>query len=255
MATALALGLLLAAAGPVDEGQAAPTFTLSWDRDLPILGTAAALAVGWGSELAWRQPTPCPCSTVSVPSFDRISLSEHSAASGTASDVLLVALLAAAPVAVIATAWPSGLRHTAELLAIEAESIALSTLATQLVKDAVARPYPTVYSTGDPSLSGYESFWSGHAAASFNAATTALVLLHDTAPDSVWPWVAGGLGLLAASSVAVLRVTAGDHFPSDVVVGALAGSAVGVAIPWLHQRRLPVTLVAGPAGAALVAHL
>jgi membrane-associated phospholipid phosphatase len=31
-------------------------------------------------------------------------------------------------------------------------------------------------------------------------------------------------------------VAAGKHFPSDVVVGALVGTGVGLLVPWLHQE-------------------
>ncbi len=81
---------------------------------------------------------------------------------------------------------------------------------------------------------------------------TATVLLHESYPDEAWPWIAGGLGIAAASATAVLRVTAGVHFPSDVVVGALVGSGVGIVVPLVHRHRFPVQLTASPGGVALV---
>jgi membrane-associated phospholipid phosphatase len=46
--------------------------------------------------------------------------------------------------------------------------------------------------------------------------------------------------------VGSLRVAAGRHFPTDVLVGALAGSAIGMVIPWAHARRTPVTVALAP---------
>jgi len=45
------------------------------------------------------------------------------------------------------------------------------------------------------------------------------------------------VGLLITGSVAVERVASGHHFPTDVTVAAVAGTAVGLTVPWLHFRR------------------
>ena len=37
-----------------------------------------------------------------------------------------------------------------------------------------------------------------------------------------------------ATTVAVLRTEAGQHFPTDVIVGAALGIGMGLLIPWLH---------------------
>jgi hypothetical protein len=39
-----------------------------------------------------------------------------------------------------------------------------------------------------------------------------------------------------ASIEPILRVYSGDHFPTDVIVGAVAGSAVGLFFPAVHRR-------------------
>ena len=49
-----------------------------------------------------------------------------------------------------------------------------------------------------------------------------------------WPWVAvGALG----TTVAVARVAGGKHFASDVIVGGIVGTAIGITIPLLHRRN------------------
>ena len=53
---------------------------------------------------------------------------------------------------------------------------------------------------------------------------------------------------LAATGVTawtgVLRVRAHKHFPSDVLVGGLAGAAVGILVPELHRSE-KLSVVAG----------
>jgi len=38
-----------------------------------------------------------------------------------------------------------------------------------------------------------------------------------------------------ASIVGSLRYEAGEHFPTDILVGAVAGNAIGYLIPWMHH--------------------
>ena len=41
--------------------------------------------------------------------------------------------------------------------------------------------------------------------------------------------------LLIVSAVGCLRYAAGQHFPTDVIVGAVVGSAIGYLIPLIHE--------------------
>ena len=81
------------------------------------------------------------------------------------------------------------------------------------------------------------SFFSGHAAVSFSSAVFASTVFGHYFPVSkLRPviWVSS-LGL--ATATAVLRYEAGKHFPSDLVVGAAVGSAMGWLVPKLHERK------------------
>ena len=63
--------------------------------------------------------------------------------------------------------------------------------------------------------------------------------------EQVWPWI---VGALITSSVAVERVASGHHFPTDVAVAAVAGTAVGFAVPWLHFRSGQAYAQVAPVG-------
>src|SRR6185503_9514255 len=86
----------------------------------------------------------------------------------------------------------------------------------------------------------YVSFYSGHTGFAFSSALSGAYLFSLRSPD---PWArrvmwASELGL--AGATATLRIVAGRHYPSDVLVGLVAGAAFGVGVPWLHgYRELP----------------
>jgi membrane-associated phospholipid phosphatase len=145
-------------------------------------------------------------------------------------------------------------------------------LATQLLTTATKvifrRPRPFSYRTdGDCAFQvedpdSYRSFFSGHASGSFAAAFAGSFLMSERADletrSAIW---ASELAL--AGATANLRARAGKHYYSDIIVGALVGAGVGLAIPALHGADEPprasdllagaAGLVAGVVGSQLVA--
>lgn len=131
-------------------------------------------------------------------------------------------------------------RGTGERYVVYAESISTNLLLNALAKYGVQRPRPYTYSR-DPRAHALAtakdarlSFYSGHAAIAFGSAVTGAYLhaARTTDPDAravVW-----GVELALASATANLRVRAGKHFYSDVVVGAVVGAGVGYLVPALH---------------------
>jgi undecaprenyl-diphosphatase len=71
------------------------------------------------------------------------------------------------------------------------------------------------------------SFPSGHAATAFAGAT----ILAAYAPRQTVPL------LVLAALVSWSRVYVGVHYPLDILVGALLGTAVGLAFVWLERHR------------------
>ncbi len=83
------------------------------------------------------------------------------------------------------------------------------------------------------------SFWSGHTSLTFAAMfATASLLTYKHLHDHPGPLFAIWGGALALGvTVGILRVEAGKHFPSDVLVGAVIGASAGIIVPALHRRR------------------
>jgi membrane-associated phospholipid phosphatase len=100
------------------------------------------------------------------------------------------------------------------------------------------------------SPSRYRSFFSGHSALSFTSA--ALVCAHHMSLDlfeSAADPVACVSAFVAAGAVATLRVVGDVHYASDVIAGALVGTAVGLGFPLLHHYSR--SAVEGPASSGL----
>lgn len=140
-----------------------------------------------------------------------------------------------------------------------AEALLWTFASKDLLKFLIPKARPYAYASGE--LSGelldeaYESFPSGHTALAFCGATSFAVLALELSPeDPVTPWLVGG-GYLAATAAGAFRVLAGEHFPTDVAVGALLGSAIGFGVTELHIKgrdtgasKVSVSLSAGGGG-------
>lgn len=123
--------------------------------------------------------------------------------------------------------------------ALVAESALVTMALTQATKKLVHRPRPYAH-RGDPPPGthadderAHVSFFSGHASTTFALAvsTGTIALLRDQ-KNAGW---ALGTGLTVAATTSYLRIAAERHYFSDVVVGAVVGSAVGWLVPHLHR--------------------
>lgn len=125
---------------------------------------------------------------------------------------------------------------------IYGEVVAINLALFQGVKRMVQRPRPYLYSSS-PDASRYArtqgddaylSFYSGHSSTAFSAATAGAYLAGATTTSSGARAIAWGAGFATAAAAANLRVRAGKHFYSDIVIGGLIGVAIGYAVPALH---------------------
>jgi undecaprenyl-diphosphatase len=225
------LAVVLAAPGP---------------RDVYALRPAADAAVLGASALAWGIPyvresqlvdERCPCPRSDVPGFDRIALDRSSGRAAGASDWTLgLAIAAPAAADALLLGWGPALRHD---LVVYAETLAVASAITQLAKVTAQRPRPRTYAGEEHYVrraEGYLSFVSGHTSLTFAALSAASMTARYRYGERVWPWVVTGV---VGTSVAVERVLAGEHFPSDVVAAAAVGIGAGIVVPLLHGRGAP----------------
>lgn len=137
------------------------------------------------------------------------------------------------------------LKETFTVSVMIAESYFFLRGITYITKGLVGRKRPYLYNTslsaeerqGINYDSAYFSFFSGHAAAAFMGATLLSKVISDIHGPSVWTKILWGSSLSVAAMTAYARVKAGVHYPTDVIVGAGVGFAIGYLIPVLHKKN------------------
>jgi hypothetical protein len=124
--------------------------------------------------------------------------------------------------------------------AVMGETLLMTTAITEVVKNTTSRPRPFMWGLPDTDSrygrpSSYKSFFSEHAALAF-AATMSYAKMHAGSHPNSNPALVYGLGIGLAATTGSLRVAAGEHYPTDVIMGALVGSAIGLFVtPALHR--------------------
>jgi membrane-associated phospholipid phosphatase len=78
------------------------------------------------------------------------------------------------------------------------------------------------------------SFYSMHSSTVFSAATCGYFYYYQNYGHNI---LAGSLLFGSASATAILRVASAQHFPSDVIVGAVVGSSISYLICKYHHNK------------------
>jgi membrane-associated phospholipid phosphatase len=185
-------------------------------------------------------------------SFDRNRVGNRDESADTASNWTRNVSLAF-PLAIAFAASPDGERLAGirRRAGMYAEAFLLGQGVVRLGKTEIARPRPYTYlaEADRPTSAPYDvtnarafrGMPSGHAATAWTAvglgiAEDLLARPHASARERM---SIGALGGALAAATSVLRVKAGQHFPSDVIAGGALGLAIGVTLPLLHRGDAP----------------
>ena len=243
------------------------------DGALTVVGFTFSAVLGEVLSTGEIKPPPISVPASSLLAIDRVAVTQSiDPNANTYSNVALYTAVGFAALDPILSGFRDGGDAALVDAFMYAESISLTLSLTDVTKMAVRRPRPIDYircpastqngetvpnpSPGCQSTDLGLSFFSGHAAtvASVGATATYVAFIRD--PKSPRPWITLAVATALTSFVSVERVRAGEHFPTDVIAGAVAGAAVGILVPHLHRHasESPHVWVGGapvPGGAML----
>ncbi|WP_452224526.1 phosphatase PAP2 family protein [Lacinutrix chionoecetis] len=131
--------------------------------------------------------------------------------------------------------------HSGQLFGIYIESLATTSTLFTISAGITNRARPYVYNATTPedrltSITATRSFYSGHVAATATATFFAAKAYQDFNPDSpaiAYVWTGA---VILPAAVGYLRLEAGQHFLTDVLIGYGLGALAGYYIPELHKK-------------------
>jgi len=182
------------------------------------------------------------CDPSGINALDRRVVDYHNRGARVASDVLVVALPAQAILLSLIDLKEWGLSEVASDVLLITQAMAVSGAIGEIVKRSVSRPRPYMHrdDPDDPlrqhNAHDFRSFYSSHTSTVFSATIAMAAIFSRRHPGSPLKWLFWGVAVAGGTTIAALRVAAGKHFFSDVMVGAAAGTTTGLIIPALHRR-------------------
>jgi membrane-associated phospholipid phosphatase len=257
----LVLLLLMAAAEARadDPPSAQPAASLAQARvklsaDPITDGAIISVSLGFGAlselvittgEIVPQQPQP----SSRLLAIDRLALHKHEGTAGPTSTIGALLALVYAVADPIASGYRDGASAGLVDFVIYAEALSITWAATNMAKLTVRRPRPRAYQEQErlyevygmedaPNITQTDtslSFFSGHTALVASVTSTASYLAFVRSPGSARPWITLLAGTALTAFVGVQRVRAGEHFPTDVISGAMAGAGIGLLVAHLHR--------------------
>jgi membrane-associated phospholipid phosphatase len=165
--------------------------------------------------------------------------------------------VAVAPVALAGYAWYNGGTASGFLgyTLMYAQALAIQDGLNTIARSTQLWPRPYIYAEEGEGREAaekakgeaYGSFFSGHASAAFTTAVFTAKLFDEMYPASPYSGLVWAGSLSLAGFVGALRIAAGKHYPTDVVVGALVGTGVSLLVLETHKESAKnVSLWVGP---------
>jgi membrane-associated phospholipid phosphatase len=216
-------------------------YNINYAYTLPVVGVGGAWCGYAFSKIYSKSETPTDVILAldknNVPAFDRWVAGKHNDDLDKFSYYPFYAVMPL-PLILLADKHISKNAGTVGLLYLE--SFAYTGVLYTASVYFVDRFRPDVYNT---SLElGYRkngnfrnSFFAGHVAVVAGSTFFIAKVYSDYHPHSPWNWVFYGASIASTAAMAYMRLEAGKHFPSDILIGAAIGTAAGILTPELHK--------------------
>lgn len=191
--------------------------------------------------------------------FDRYATYQSSYAAKKASDVLLLTSFSL-PLSLLSSKRTR--EDFAKISILFGETVFITAGITYFTKGVVLRSRPLVYNedfglADKQKVNARHAFFSGHTSLTAASCFFTAKVYADYFPDSKFkPYVWAG-AIIVPAVTGYLRIAAGKHFPTDVIMGYAVGATIGFLVPHFHKNvkigntDTSVSLSVGVTGASL----
>lgn len=218
-------------------------YSFNWKKDVPIttigLGSIATAYIleSKRTALTWDEVNSLDRTQISV--FDRSATYNWNPKAAKWSDALMYTSFS---LPLLFLAEKNSREDFWRASTISAQVFVVNTGLTFLTKELVQRKRPYVYNPDAPDYKKVEkdasqSFFSGHTSSVASMSFSFALMHQHYFPESRFKPLVWFAAAVLPMATAILRVRAGKHFWTDVLVGYGVGAMVGVGIPMIHFNR------------------
>ena len=253
MRSVLILCLLAAFGGPAfcqadssfKVGRHARVYTIKPAVDIPLAGAGAALDLYNFGQISKKNSTSlAKLQSLKISDldwFDRWAVHPYS---HSIDKLSYIPFYVAMPLPLIAFGIDPRMRQDFwKLTFLYGEAMILTGVLYTSAVHYVSRLRPLTYESASPieertSSNSRNSFFAGHVALVGTSLFFIAQSYADYHPDSRYKWAFYAGAAAITGLTGYLRNRAGEHFPTDVGLGAVVGVASGLLTPMLHRTRL-----------------
>ena len=218
-------------------------YRMNYKVDIPIIVVGGAATIYSFTIIYTKKATPeatiLALNKNNIPSFDRWATKYHDV---NMDKISYYPFYAAMPLPLILLLDKKVSKDAGRIGLLYLEAFAFTGVVYAGAVYSVDRYRPDVYNTSlDMSYrtnGNYRnSFFAGHVAVMATSTFFIAKVFDDYHPQSNWKWVIYGGAAVATLGMGYMRLEAGKHFPSDILLGAVVGTASGLLTPTLHKNK------------------
>jgi membrane-associated phospholipid phosphatase len=220
-------------------------YTIKPAVDIPVTVAAAAWTFYGFSQVSKKSSTSqadvLSLNKSSIPWYDRWAVRPYNKS---VDKLSYMPFYAAVPYPVLFFAFDKKMRKDyIKLTFLYTQAMAMTGVLYTTATHYFSRLRPLVYSPESPidtrtSPNSRNSFFAGHVALVGTSVFFMARVFADYHPDSKYKWVMYGAAAAATLTTGYLRHRAGEHFPSDILLGTAVGTFSGLLTPELHKSKL-----------------
>ena len=213
--------------------------------DLPIIAAGTAWSLHGFSKI-YSKPSSSEEEILSlnkndVNSFDRGATNNYSKSAADASDLFFYGSM---PVPLLLMLFDGKVRKDfGSVFLVWWETMAVTGIYYTGSAYVIDRYRPLAYNPAAPMHertdgNAKNSFLGGHPALVGSCLFFTAKVYSDYHPESNAKWLFYTVATGATATTAYLRLKAGKHFPSDLLVGSIMGPLTGILVPHFHKRKM-----------------